>query len=206
MKMTTPDATAPVKAGGATAATTDVAGASGGGALPTDLPHVLQQLVDAVGLLTKAISTMGGGAVGGGGPIQVPPGKVGQSTGGGGGSFDPVVMAGSRIDQLLANPKLSPAQRTALQSIKSGPLADVRAEANRNGVFDPVTLMRVNMLVNLEETAGNPTAHAALQKLMPRVDAMVAESKRTGTFNAPEIQSLSDDVARIMVTVPPPLP
>lgn len=198
------------KAGGAT----DVAGASGGGeataaaAMPANLTSVLQQLVDAVKLLGQAL---GRGTAGGGGPIQAPTqmppmklGGPGHSTGGG--EVSPVDFLDRRLEQLLTRTDLSSTARASLTSLKSGLMVQARADAQRYGTFNPIQLARISMTMNIAEVSGDPARRSALEALMPRVDAMEAESDRTGTFDPIALQRFDADVRAIMTGVTPPLP
>lgn len=195
MKQMTP----PVSAGGATAPAA-VAGAAGGGdtAAPTtaaapaaavgigSLTGLLAQLTEAISLLGKAIAGMTGGRpVGGGGPIQVPPGTT--PIQGGGGSLQPVLAA--RIDKLITAAPTDAAKVKFIALARELAKSDERARVD--GTQNPATISRIAMEVDLAVLPAGDARTAELTKLVGEAKAFEAQSDSEGSTNMILLQRLS---------------
>ncbi|MCW2921305.1 MAG: hypothetical protein JWL76_1179 [Thermoleophilia bacterium] len=214
MKAATP---APMSGGGAAA--TDVAGASGGGTTAAatttattpatavgvgDLSGLLKQLTDAVALLGKAIASMQGGDVGGGGPIQMPPGKGVVIQGGGAGFTTPYTQIRGRLDVLAASSLLNADTKAKLVPIRTE-LQALDAKAAQTGATNPASALRLNVMIDLAMIGPAEPRYAKLAQVVTDLRAVEATSERTGTTNQLDVQRLSLTARDALALGPPPV-
>lgn len=207
----------PMPTSGGGAAATDVAGAAGGGATTVavnttapaaavgvgDLSGLLKQLTDAVALLGKAIASMQGGAVGGGGPIQMPPGKgVVIQGGGGSGTNNPQVILRGRLDKADTLATLSPTAKAALAPLRAE-LTALDAKAAQTGTSDAGAVLRLGASIDSAVLPANDPRLPQLAKVIAEARALEAQAVKQGSYNAVEIQRLSGVYQAIMSQGPP---
>lgn len=181
----------------AAAATTAPATAVGVG----DLSGILKQLTDAVALLTKAIAGMQSG-VGGGGPIQMPPGKGIVIQGGGSGIVTPYTQIRGRLDKLDASPVLNAEMKAKLVPIRTE-LQALDAKANQTGATNPAASLRLNVMIDLAMIGPAEPRHAQLTKVVADLRALEATSEQTGSISQIELQRI-DQAAQAALRLGPP--
>lgn len=173
----------------------DVAGAVGGGhAMPTNLSHALQQLVDAVALLTKAMGSMTGGAAGGGpmqSPMQAPPGKGDPIQGGGDIALPPTERLAALVESELKRTDLSTTQRNALTQIRDNDLKKALADAALTGAFNPMDIAQIDLKIERARMADNDPRIAKLDALLVRLGKVKADADRTGAFDPVALQEIA---------------
>ncbi len=203
----------PVSAGGANAPGA-VAGAAGGGDTATasttatatapasavgigSLTGLLAQLTEAIALLGKAIAGMqGAGPVGGGGPIQVPPGK-GPIQGGGATTGGPYWPLRDQLAILESKPNYSQAHKAALDPIRAE-LAAMEAKAAQSGVSNPAASIRLSVMMDAAVMAPNDPRQAQLAQVVADARSQEARAEQTGSFNVIDIQRLATSHQTIM--------
>ena len=181
---------------------TAVQGASGGGStMPAsavgvgDLSGILAQLTEAVSLLGKLVASMQGGTtVGGGGPIQVPPGKI---IGGGVQVSSPLDAIDGRIAKLLSDSTMNSEARTVLSRLRSEVAAE-RTAAASNGTINQVALFRLAVSVDRAVLPMGDARAARLDRLRDSLQALEADAKRTGSVNQLQIQQLAYEHEQVM--------
>jgi hypothetical protein len=125
--------------------------------------------------------------VGGGGPIQVPPGvSTPGQVGGGGDTGSPFAALTARLDTKLASS--TPAQKAELEKVRAT-IQQAETEAGQVGAYNPVTLLKVD--ASISRAMASPDKLPALDTMLADADVLQAEFVKAGSHDPAKIAALS---------------